>query len=145
MRVVPFFALSLLCLASQAQEMAVNLPLDLEHPAVSGDARLARQADGTILWTLPPAADSATLDYDLAALGIVANAFDELRIEFRTEASLAAFEPRLLAYPVNDMCRNWYSKSTSNRASGPAPASTCGSTTTGSSSRAARWTRPSWR
>lgn len=110
MRLMSVFALCLCSLGSLAREMAVNLPLDLEQPGVAGDAELATQADGSILWTLPPAANSATVEFDLEALGILPHAFDELRIEFKTEASLVAFEPRLLAYPVNDICRNWYSK-----------------------------------
>lgn len=87
----------------------VDLPLGLDQPGVSGEAELSSTAEGA-LWVLPAEANGATVQYDLPTLGIVPNDFDELRIEFRTEASLVTFAPRLLAYPVNDMCRNWYSK-----------------------------------
>jgi hypothetical protein len=117
MRFRPFLAAVVLCLSSQAQEtameadrpFAVDLPLTTDHAAVSGEVQLAPQ-EGGALWTLPANANGAELVYDLPALGMVANQFDELRIEFKTKESLVTFAPRLMAYPVNDMCRNWYSK-----------------------------------
>jgi hypothetical protein len=88
---------------------SLALPLQLDHAGVSGDAQLTAQGEET-LWVLPASANQAAIAFDLPALGILANEFDELRIEFKTEESLVAFAPRLEAYPVNDMCRNWYSK-----------------------------------
>ena len=80
----------------------LDLPLRLDHAAVSGDAVLTAEAEGA-LWVLPATAD-------LAESGVVPNPFDELRIEFKTEASAILFAPRLQADPVNDTRRNWYSK-----------------------------------
>jgi hypothetical protein len=88
----------------------VELPLNLKHAGVSGDAQLKLQTDGKTLWTLPPVKNHGKLRFDLKKLKINPLFYDEIRIRFKTARSIVFFASKLTDYPVKDLHRNWYSK-----------------------------------
>ena len=88
----------------------VNLPLNLKHAGVSGDASLKLLADGKVSWELAPATRGAKLRFDLKKLKLNPLFYDEIRIRFKTEKSIIFFAGKLTDYPVKDLHRNWYSK-----------------------------------
>ncbi|MBR2440991.1 MAG: hypothetical protein IKB25_12395 [Lentisphaeria bacterium] len=75
---------------------------------------LKKQKSGAWLWQLPSDKEKAQIIFDLDALKVMPNEFDEIRILLKNTKATSGVMVRITDYPSTDQARNWYSKTNIN-------------------------------
>jgi len=96
--------------SSDTKSVRFDLPLEHGSAGFSNTHELFKTPEAETFVRLEPGDVSLTLTFDLAALDINPNNYDEIQIEYKVRGSSILWIPELTAYPVKGLRRNWYSK-----------------------------------
>ena len=107
------FIPALLLSAAFALSGAVPIPQDQKPSFYRFDLSktgLAKQKSGSWLWKIPANKEQQKIVFDLDALKIMPNDFDEIRVLLKNVKANSRLMVRITDYPSTDQLRSWYSK-----------------------------------
>ena len=107
------FIPALLLSAAFALSGAVPIPQDQKPSFYRFDLSktgLTKQKSGSWLWKIPANKEQQKIVFDLDALKIMPNDFDEIRVLLKNVKADSRLMVRITDYPSTDQLRSWYSK-----------------------------------